>query len=164
MQNRLYKAIFLDRDGVINHDPGDYTKSKAEFTILPDVPKALKLLMDAGYKLIVITNQAGIAKGLYTHDDVAEIHEYLRSELEKHGVHLTDIRYSPYHDDYSNSLTRKPGSLMIERSIYLHQIDPSISYMIGDKDRDLQAGSGAGVKGIKMDTNANLLEVIQAAL
>jgi D-glycero-D-manno-heptose 1,7-bisphosphate phosphatase len=164
MQKVLHKAIFLDRDGVINHDPGDYTKSKAEFTILPDVPKALALLANAGYKLVVITNQAGIAKGLYTHGDVAEIHDFLKSEMASHGVEFTDICYSPYHDDYSKSLTRKPESLMLERAIYLHDIDPSLSYMIGDKERDLEAGKGAGVKGIKMNTNGSLLEVIQSIL
>jgi D-glycero-D-manno-heptose 1,7-bisphosphate phosphatase len=157
----LNKAIFLDRDGVLNHDPGDYTKSVSEFSILPDVPQVLKAWQDKGYKLIVITNQAGIAKGLYTHEDVHEIHDFLRAELAKFNVQLTDIFYSPYHENYSKSLSRKPGSLMIERALHLYNIDVSSSYMIGDKERDLEAARGAGVeRGILIETNQAITSII----
>ena len=74
-----HKALFLDRDGVINHDPGDYTMSLEEFIILPTVIEALVLAQSKGYIIVVITNQGGIAKGLYTHETVAEIHEILTS-------------------------------------------------------------------------------------
>ena len=77
-------AILLDRDGVINHDPGDYTKSRAEVHILPTALEAMKAWYEAGFKLIVITNQGGIAKGKYTHEAVAEIHDYLKSEAQKY--------------------------------------------------------------------------------
>jgi len=157
----LNKAIFLDRDGVLNHDPGDYTKSVSEFSILPDVPQVLKAWQDKGYKLIVITNQAGIAKGLYTHEDVHEIHDFLRAELAKFKVQLTDVFYSPYHENYSKSLSRKPGSLMIERALHLYNIDASSSYMIGDKERDLEAARGAGVeRGILIETNQAITSII----
>lgn len=157
----LNKAIFLDRDGVLNHDPGDYTKSVNEFSFLPDVPQVLKVWQDKGYKLIVITNQAGIAKGLYTHNDVNEIHAFLRAELAKFKVELTDVFYSPYHEKYSKSLSRKPGSLMIEKALHLHNIDASSSYMIGDKERDLEAARGAGVEqGILIETNQAIRSII----
>ena len=88
-------AILLDRDGVINHDPGDYTKSLAEFHILPTALEAMKAWYDAGFKLIIITNQGGIAKGKYTHDAVAEIHSHLRLEAASKGAPIADIFYSP---------------------------------------------------------------------
>ena len=71
------KAIFLDRDGIINHDPGDYTRNISEFTLLPSVLYSLKILVERGFVLILITNQGGIAKGIYSHENVSEIHTYL---------------------------------------------------------------------------------------
>lgn len=156
----MNKAIFLDRDGVINHDPGDYTKSLEEFQILPGVVETLLELQKRGYLLILITNQGGIAKGLYGHDEVARIHDYFKSECSKRGVDITDIFYSPHHDDYGLSLTRKPGSLMIERALAKYEIDPTLSWMIGDKQRDLDAASGAGVDGILIKKNTALNQIL----
>lgn len=154
------KAIFLDRDGVINHDPGDYTKSLEEFHILPTVMEALKQIQDKGFKLILITNQGGVAKGLYTHDEVARIHDYFIDQCAKNGVTITEVYYSPHHDDYGKSLSRKPGSLMIEKGLAKFQIDPSKSYMIGDKQRDCDCGEAVGVKGILVPTNAPLIDYV----
>ncbi len=159
-----YPCLFLDRDGVINHDPGDYTKSVDAFRILPDVIPTLKAFHEAGWKLILITNQGGIAKGLYTHKDVSEIHTYLAKELAKSGIALTDIFYSPHHDEFGKSLTRKPKSLMVERAIYLHDIDISASIMVGDKMRDVACGAGAGVKGIQIPTNGSIHFLIEEYL
>jgi D-glycero-D-manno-heptose 1,7-bisphosphate phosphatase len=156
----LNKAIFLDRDGVINHDPGDYTKSIEEFTILPTVMEALNALQVAGYKLILITNQGGIAKGLYDHDAVKTIHDYFVSQCAEHGIEITDIFYSPHHPDYGESLTRKPGGLMIEKACAKHAIDPKQSWMVGDKLRDVQAGEAASVTGIQIPVNGPLLQYV----
>lgn len=158
------KAIFLDRDGVINHDPGDYTMSVDEFHILPTVLEALKKLNDHGYLLILITNQGGIAKGLYTHGDVAEIHASFLASCRQAEVKITDIYYSPHHESTGKSLSRKPGSLMVERALARYDIDPKTSYMIGDKQRDLEAAAGAGVKGVLIPTNAPLLEYVHLLL
>lgn len=157
----MNKAIFLDRDGVINHDPGDYTCRLSEFTVLPDVYPALKQFQDRGYLLILITNQGGIAKGLYTHEEVQEIHDYFSRECKSRGIELCDVFYSPHHESTGKSLSRKPGSLMLERVIARYNIDPEKSFMIGDKDRDLQAASGAGVRGIKIPVNGSLLGAFQ---
>lgn len=159
-----HKAVFLDRDGVINHDPGDYTRSIEEFTLLPGVLSALKKLHDAGYLLILITNQGGIAKGLYSHEDVAEIHDFLCASCRQAGAPITAIYYSPHHDLYSRSLSRKPGSLMVERALARYEVDPDQSFMIGDKQRDLDAAAGAGVKGVLIPTNAPLLDYIHFLL
>lgn len=157
----MNKAIFLDRDGVINHDPGDYTTHISEFTILPTVMEALKRFQDKGYLLVLITNQGGIAKGIYSHEDVAEIHGYFLDECAKHDVQITEIYYSPHHDDFGASLTRKPGSLMVEKAVARFDIDPTSSVMIGDKQRDLDAASKVGVPGILVPANAPLLEYVE---
>jgi D-glycero-D-manno-heptose 1,7-bisphosphate phosphatase len=156
------QAIFLDRDGVINHDPGNYTASLAEFTLLPTFLPALRAMHSAGYAVVVITNQGGIAQGRYTHAAVQEIHTHLRDVCTAQGTPLTGILYSPHHPSQGASLSRKPGSLLIERALARYRLDASRSWMVGDKDRDVEAAEGAGVPGIKMDVNGDLLAVFEA--
>ena len=142
------KCIFLDRDGVLNKDFVDYAYSLDKFIILDGVKEALKLFKDAGYLLVVITNQSGIAKGIYTREDMETCHRYLQDET----GHLIDhIYFSPYHPDYSESLTRKPGSLMFEKAIAKFDVDVSQSWMIGDKKRDLVPAIKMGLKTIQVD-------------
>lgn len=155
-------AVFLDRDGVINHDPGDYTKSLSEFTILPDVLEAFKLIKTNDYGIILVTNQGGVAKELYTVEAVYEIHDYLRAEALKVGVEIDEIYFAPYHDDYGLSLSRKPGSLMVERGLAKFQLDPKTCVLVGDKQRDLDAGVKAGVKGILIEVNGSLLDAMKS--
>jgi len=151
------KAILLDRDGVINHDPGDYTTSLEEFHILPGVLDTLKVWHDAGFKLIVITNQGGIAKGRYGHGAVAEIHRHLRDCAKAQGAPIADILYSPHHPDFGASLSRKPGALMVERAIARHGLAPDRCWMFGDKARDIECALGAGVRnGVLIEPNARL--------
>ncbi|MBX7052679.1 MAG: HAD family hydrolase [Flavobacteriales bacterium] len=157
----MAKGLFLDRDGVINHDPGDYTYSLEEFVILPTVIDALKLAQDMGYKIILITNQGGIAKGLYTEDEVKRIHRHFIAVCQKADVEITHIYYSPHHPDFGNSLSRKPERLMVERGLARFRLNPEQSVMIGDKERDIRCAKDAGVKGILMKTNGDLLEVIR---
>lgn len=157
MTNPVLKpAIFLDRDGVINHDPGDYTASLKEFTILPGVIETLKKWSDAGYAIIVITNQGGIAKKRYTLKDFMEIDSFMASTFLDAGVNYLDTYFCPHHDAVSNCLCRKPHSGMIEKATVRHHIDKTKSVMIGDKWRDIEAGEGAGVRGIKIDVNQDL--------
>jgi D-glycero-D-manno-heptose 1,7-bisphosphate phosphatase len=157
----MNKALFLDRDGVINHDPGDYTYSLEEFHILPTVIDALKIAQDKGYKIILITNQGGISKGLYLESEVHRIHDYFKNECQKADVQITDVFFSPYHSELSNSLSRKPESLMMERAIHRHKIDTAKSIMIGDRDRDIECAAKVGVKGIKIPTNSALIDYIR---
>jgi D-glycero-D-manno-heptose 1,7-bisphosphate phosphatase len=140
------KCVFLDRDGVLNEDRSDYLY-RLEDLIIPDgVTEALQLLKNAGYLLIVITNQAGIAKGLYGPEAVYAIHEKMQ---EASGNALDDLYFSPYHPQYSgNSLSRKPGSLLLEKAMAKYDVDPDRSWMIGDRDRDMEAGQKAGLKTI----------------
>ncbi len=142
----MNKCIFLDRDGVLNEDRTDYVYRVDDFIIPEGVPEALRMLKDAGYLLIVITNQAGIAKGLYTRNDVMICYHYLQDQC---GRLIDDIYFSPHHPKYnSESLTRKPGSLLLEKAMAKYNINPDASWMIGDALRDMQAGKRVGVQTV----------------
>ncbi|GAB3953118.1 hypothetical protein GCM10028805_36270 [Spirosoma harenae] len=144
----MNKCIFLDRDGVLNEDRTDYVYRVEDFIIPDGVPEALRLLKEAGYLLIVITNQAGIAKGLYTRDDVMTCYNYLQDQC---GKLIDDIYYCPHHPKYdTESLTRKPGSLLLEKAIAKYNIEPESSWMIGDALRDIQAGRKVGVRTVRI--------------
>ena len=142
------KCVFLDRDGVLNKELGGYLW-QIENLIIPDgVPVALKKLKDAGYLLIVITNQAGIAQGLYKAADVMAIH----GQMQEGSGHVLDDSYvAPDHPKYSSeSLSRKPGTLMLEKAIAKYKIDTRQSWMIGDRDRDIEAGRKCGLKTVQI--------------
>ena len=156
----MRKAVFLDRDGVINRERGQHTWRLEDFEVLPDVPVALRALQEAGHALIVITNQSGIGSGLYGHADVDRAHRYLHDMLASHGVRLTDVLYCPHHPDNGKCLCRKPGSLLFERAIAKHRLDPGRSVMIGDRERDIIAAGMVGVRGILVEANQALLPVV----
>ena len=153
----LQKILFLDRDGIINHDPGDYTKSIDEFSILSGFLESAKTWYDQGFTLVVITNQAGIDKGLYTAYDVDAIHQYLQGRCIQSGFRIESFYYCPHHPDFNGKcLCRKPGSLMIEKALHQLKGDPNESIMFGDKERDIEAANRAGVRGILRQTNEGL--------
>jgi D-glycero-D-manno-heptose 1,7-bisphosphate phosphatase len=142
----MKKCVFLDRDGVLNEEQHDYVSRKEDFVIREGVAEGLSLLKKAGYMLIVVTNQAGISKGLYTESLVRDFHEILQDEC---GDIIDDLYFSKHHPNYtSNSLLRKPDSLMLEKAMAKYEIDSTQSYMIGDAERDVKAGKKAGVKTI----------------
>src|ERR1035437_1374201 len=153
----MNKAVFIDRDGVINIERGEYTYLLYDFVLTDGLIDALKSFIVKGYLLIVITNQGGIAKNIYSIYDVENIHNFLKTTLEKEGIKLTEIYYCPHHPDFGNCLCRKPGSLMLEKAIARFDIDASKSYFIGDNDRDVEAGKAAGVNTIKIEPNSGLL-------
>lgn len=160
----MNKAVFLDRDGVINFDPGDYTFKPEEFKINEGIIQNLKRLHENGFLLIIITNQGGISKQIYTHDHVEVIHKYLAEELDKVNVQLTEIYYCPHHSVNENCICRKPNSLLIEKAIARFNIDPKKSFMIGDKMRDVEAAEKAGIKGIKVGLNENIEKYVDEIL
>lgn len=139
------KCVFLDRDGVLNRELGGYAYRLEEFEVLPRVPEALALLKEHGYLLIVITNQSGISKGVYTREDVLACHGKLQDSCNNL---IDDIYYAPGHHTISASLSRKPDSLMIERAMAKYNIDKEQSWMVGDVKRDIDAGIKAGVRTI----------------
>ena len=154
------KAVFLDRDGVINRDILDYTWRLNDFSFLDGVFEACREFQSQNYLIIVVTNQGGIARGLYTHGHVAQLHQHMLQAFQKEGVNITEVYYCPHHDAHGKCLCRKPGSLLVEKALARFDIDPSASWFIGDRDRDIQAGAGAGVKGILVDVNSDLREVL----
>jgi D-glycero-D-manno-heptose 1,7-bisphosphate phosphatase len=138
-------CIFLDRDGVLNAERGDYTYLLDDFEVLPNVPEALQLLRANGYLLVVITNQGGIDKGLYTKKEVLACHEKLQEAC---GGIIDAMYYAPSHPSVTESLSRKPDSLMLEKAIAKFNIDIERSWFIGDRKRDLQAAAKLGIKAI----------------
>lgn len=145
MQSAPNKAIFLDRDGVLNDEIGDYILDIDKFVVSPGVPESLTRLKVAGYYLIVVTNQAGIAKQLYDARHIAACHDKLQAACNQ----LIDaFYYAPGHPLVSESLSRKPGSLMLEKAIARFHLDPAQCWIIGDRLRDLEAGARVGVRGI----------------
>jgi D-glycero-D-manno-heptose 1,7-bisphosphate phosphatase len=151
----MNKAIFLDRDGVINTERG-YTHRLQDFVILPDLIETLKWFREKGFLLIVVSNQSGVAKELYEQKDIEVLHDYLNTELKKHGLHFDEIYYCLHHPDVGRCICRKPDSLFVEKALARFNIDPSRSYFIGDKERDVEAAEKAGVKGILIEANSSL--------
>lgn len=155
----MNKAVFIDRDGVINNDEGHYYIFKPEdFKINKDIIEGFKSLINAGYKLIIVTNQGGVAKGEYSEDDIKKVHKYLQDQLRKNNIVLTAIYYCPHHNSVSECECRKPKPGMILRAIDEHQIDASKSFLIGDSKRDIEAGEKAGLKQCyKIEANTSIL-------
>lgn len=143
----MNKCVFLDRDGVLNVDDPKYTYLTSKFNIIRGVPEALYRMKEAGYLLIVVTNQSGIARKIYTRRQMELCHIYLQEACE----HVIDHFYfSPYHETVTNSLTKKPGALLFEKAIARYKIDPKKSWMIGDRSRDLVPAKKLGIKTIQI--------------
>lgn len=143
------KCVLLDRDGVLNEEKGDYVYRDEDFIIPADVPEGLKALKAAGFALVVVTNQGGINKGLYTREAVLRLHEKIQQACD----HCLDyLLFAPWHREFSLSLSSKPGSLMMERGLALTQSLPEQSWLIGDAERDMAGGKKAGVRTILIPT------------
>lgn len=154
------KAVFLDRDGVLNREMGDYVCRVEDFNILDNFD-ALKKLQDKGYLLIVATNQGGLAKGWYTEEELAKMHTLLRAAYRQHGIEFTNIFYCPHHPNYTGDCDcRKPKPGLLLRGIEQYDLDPARSYFIGDRERDMEAAAAAGVKGILIDSDQPLKEIL----
>lgn len=161
----MNKAVFLDRDGVLNKELGDYVCRLEDFKVLGHNFEALKELQNRGYLLIVITNQGGLAKGWYTVDILNKMHDQLKKEYAEQGVLISEVYYCNHHPEYNGKcLCRKPGSLMLEKAVARFEIDASQSYFIGDRERDVLAGEAAGVKGILIDSDQPIGEVLHYIL
>ena len=145
-----HKAVFLDRDGVINHDRG-YVSHWADFELLPGVVSAMADLQALGYRLIVVTNQSGIGRGFYTEGDFAELSTRFIDFLADSGVTLTAIYHCPHHPTEAiggyrkDCDCRKPRPGMIFRGLKEWQLVPEACALVGDKPSDIEAGQGAGI-------------------
>lgn len=143
-------AVFLDRDGVINREDG-YVHQVDEFHFIDGVFDACREMSKAGYQLIIITNQAGIARGYYTEADFHRLTKWMQNEFRQHGIEIDDVYYCPHHPvhgvgDYRRDCDcRKPAPGMIFRAAREHSLDLHHSILIGDKATDIDAGRAAGV-------------------
>jgi D-glycero-D-manno-heptose 1,7-bisphosphate phosphatase len=144
------KAAFIDRDGVINEERG-YVHRIEDFALLPRVPEALASLAASGFKLVVVTNQAGVARGYYDEAAVDRLHAHMRALLAESGVAIDAIYHCPHHPDaavpaYRTACAcRKPGDGMLRQAASDLQLDLSASVLVGDKASDIEAGQAAGV-------------------
>lgn len=144
------RALFLDRDGVINHDSG-YTHRIEDFHFIDGIFDLCRAAQQAGYLLIVVTNQAGIGRGYYTEEDFQVLTTWMVGRFAEEGVTITDVLYCPFHPEHGvgkykcESADRKPNPGMMERAARAHQIDFNQSIMVGDKDSDMEAAARVGM-------------------
>lgn len=149
----MSRCIFLDRDGVVNYDDPNYVYELAKFRIYQEAPIFISKFKELGFLIVIISNQAGISKGLYTIEQTMECFKKLQEECNQ-GI--DDFYYSPYHPTITRSLSRKPGALLFERAIAKWGIDPSKSWMIGDKPSDLEPAKKLGISTIGMQRGHEL--------
>ena len=154
-------CVFLDRDGVLNEDNPNYVFRPEQFVLLPRVAEALALLKSRGFLLIVITNQSGIAKKLYSTADMEACHVKLHQLTNNVIDHLY---FSPYHPAVSASLSRKPESLLFEKAIARFSIDIGQSWMVGDRKRDLLPARKLGIKTIVVGEDSDAIEYADVAV
>ncbi|WP_421976842.1 D-glycero-alpha-D-manno-heptose-1,7-bisphosphate 7-phosphatase [Roseivirga seohaensis] len=158
--NKMSKCVFMDRDGVLNKELDRHILKIEEFIIPEDVPNGLKRLKDAGYKLVVVTNQSGIARKYYDDKLVDDCHDLLQEAC---GNLIDQFYYAPLVDSVSKSLMRKPDSLMLEKGMAKFNVDPAQSWMVGDKERDLIPAKKLGIRRIQlmaMVEKSELAEVV----
>ncbi|OGV68507.1 MAG: hypothetical protein A2283_22210 [Lentisphaerae bacterium RIFOXYA12_FULL_48_11] len=144
----MKKCVFFDRDGIINKSPGPgYVERWADFHLMPEIPGILKLVKNYGYEAVVVTNQRGVATGVMTLAALEEIHGNLQKQLdEDHHLALCDILYCVHGEGECECRKPKPGMLL--EAAKRHNIDLKLSWMIGDNEKDVEAGRRAGCRTI----------------
>ncbi len=151
-------TLFLDRDGVINERiHGDYVKTVSGFHFIPGVKESIAKLSQLFGKIVVVTNQQGIGKGLYSHEELAAIHNHLKQEVESAGGRIDAIFYAPNLASENSSL-RKPGiGMALNAQKIFPQIDFSRSVMVGDTESDMQFARNAGMKAVFCCSNNDVV-------
>lgn len=157
----MNNIIFLDRDGVVNEERGEYTWRIEDFKLTVGLKPFIREVQSRGYLVIIISNQGGVAKRIYTLEDVERAHQFLKDELAKEDLYLTDIYYCPHHPSTGKCLCRKPAPVMLEKAIACYKADIGKSYFIGDSIRDVEAGEKVGLTCIKVSPNDNLCDYLK---
>jgi histidinol-phosphate phosphatase family protein len=156
-------AVFLDRDGVLNLKKDDYVKNLSELEIFPFIAKSIKKLQQLNFKIIVITNQSAINRGLMNENNLDEIHDEIQSFLSQHGAKIDSFYHCP-HTPTENCLCRKPKTGLLLKAIFDYSIDVRNSWFIGDSDSDILAGKSIGCNTIKINNNLNLEQAVELIL
>jgi len=163
----MTKALFLDRDGVINKEV-EYLYRQDDFVFIEGVFEACLFYKRKGYKIFVITNQAGIARGYYTESDFLIINKWMLECFDENGIKISKVYYCPHHPEYSGECScRKPKTGMIDKAVDEYQIDLNSSILVGDKETDIIAGIRAGIgrnvlvrSGHKIDEKNTLADIV----
>lgn len=151
----MNKVAFFDRDGTINVEVNYLYKIK-DFKFIDGIPELIKSFNDAGFKVIVITNQAGIARGYYSENDMHKLHKHINLQLSKYGACIDAFYFCPHHPDFTGECEcRKPKVGMIEKAIKDFDIDVSKSILLGDKSWDIEAGEKCGIQSYYIDSYMN---------
>jgi D-glycero-D-manno-heptose 1,7-bisphosphate phosphatase len=159
------KAVFLDRDGVITQDPPHYAHRTDQLRLIPHSADAIRLLNENGFKVFIVSNQSGIARGYYPEKDTLSFNKELKKELLKKNASIDGIYYCPHHPNAKIKSyrikcdCRKPEPGMIQKASEEHNIDLSNSFMIGDRTGDIIAGKKAGCKTIHVLTGVGRNEL-----
>ena len=163
-------AAFLDRDGVLNVDHG-YTHKPDQLEWIAGAPEAVRLLNEAGFAVIVVTNQSGVARGYYDEAALRHFHAHMQDALRAQGAHIDAFYYCPHHPDGTvkefamRCQCRKPGTGMLDQAAREWPIDLGHSFLIGDKDADMAAAAAFKIRGIKFDAKIeSLVDVVRRML
>jgi D-glycero-D-manno-heptose 1,7-bisphosphate phosphatase len=143
----IRRAAFVDRDGTINVQPREheYVTSLTDFTWLPGAARGLTHLGAAGFELVVVSNQRGVARGLVAPEVISQIEDVIQRELARHGIHILAFRYC-FHDEWERCACRKPKPGMLLDAAREFDLDLKRSWMIGDSASDIAAGRAAGCR------------------
>ena len=145
-----HKAVFLDRDGTINTEV-DYLNSIKDLRLIKNTAKAIRILNQKQIKVIIVTNQSGISRGLFSIDDLDNIHNELKRRLRRNGAHIDAIYYCPHHPDEECSC-RKPKNGMFEKAAKDFDLKLNKCYVVGDKLTDIKSARNISAKGILVRT------------
>jgi len=154
------KAVFLDRDGVINKKRNDYVKSVDEFVFLPNVFKVVKTLNEMDYLIIIVTNQSAVNRGIISEKELKTIHNFMLKKFKGANCTISGIYVCPHRPD-ENCECRKPKTALLQKAIKDFQIDVSNSWLIGDSNSDIEAAKKMGLRTRKIQENGNILKVIE---
>jgi D-glycero-D-manno-heptose 1,7-bisphosphate phosphatase len=160
------KVLFLDRDGTINQDIGSYVASREQFVLIDRADEAIARARQQGFRIVIVTNQAGIARGIVTPDQVEDVNDYLNELLASRETSFDRCYYCPAHPGYSHPEydryldSRKPSPRMVEQAIadFMEQgfaVDRAASFFIGDKLIDIECGKRAGLRTVLVRTGHN---------
>ena len=159
------KAVFFDRDGVLNVDVS-YLYKIEELRWIDGAREALAYLTEQGYKIFVVTNQSGIARGYYTIDEMNKLHEHMQAEIAEYGGKIEKIYFCPHHKEGKlaefavDCDCRKPKPGMLNQAFAEYELDKEQSFLIGDSPRDVEAAEAAGIRGY-LFKEGNLLEFVK---